>query len=74
MTVRLAINWPNRIYPIAGPPTPTTAIRGQQKSHFDLWGGYKSSRSALICLFTDDFRFRVPAWAVAPSSSTPRWR
>lgn len=60
-TVRLAINWPTRIYPLAGPPTPTTVISGHPpNSHFDPWGGYNSSRPALICIFTGDFRFRVP--------------
>jgi hypothetical protein len=60
-TVRLAINWPNRIYPLAGPPTPTTVINGRQPiHHFDPWQGYNSSRPALICIFTGDFRFRVP--------------
>jgi hypothetical protein len=61
-TVRLAINWPNRIYPLAGPPTPTTVINGRQpNAHFDPWGGYNSSRSALICIFTGDFRLKVPS-------------
>jgi hypothetical protein len=60
-TVRLAINWPTRIFPLAGPPTPTTVIIGRQpNAHFDPWDGYNSSRSALICIFTGDFRFRVP--------------
>lgn len=58
-TNRLAINWPTRIYPIAGPPTPTTAISGQSKSHFDPWDGYNNSRPALICIFTGAFRWRV---------------
>lgn len=60
-TVRLAINWPTRIYPLAGPPTPTTLISGHRPpSHFDPWDGYNSSRPALICIFTGNFRFRVP--------------
>jgi hypothetical protein len=57
--VRLAVNWPNRIYPLAGPPTPTTFTAGIQPRHFDPWNGYNTSRPATICIFTGAFRFRV---------------
>jgi hypothetical protein len=60
--VRLAVNWPSKIYPLAGPPTPTTITpAGQPKPHYDPWDGYNTSRPATICIFTGSFRSRVPS-------------
>jgi len=62
-TVRLAVNWPTKIYPISGPPPPTTVVRGVHPvSHFDRWPPpFDSSRPVTICIFTGNFEYTVPS-------------
>jgi hypothetical protein len=62
-TVRLAVNWPTKIYPLSGPPTPTTILgKGHLVGHFDRWPpGLDSSRPATICIFTGNFQYTVPS-------------
>jgi hypothetical protein len=62
-TVRLAVNWPTKIYPLSGPPTPTTVVSGSHPvGHFDGWPpGLDSSRPATICIFTGNFEYTVPS-------------
>jgi hypothetical protein len=62
-TVRLAVNWPTKIYPLSGPPTPTTMVSGGNRiSHFVGWPpALDSSRPATICIFTGDFAYTVPS-------------
>jgi hypothetical protein len=62
-TVRLAVNWPTKIYPLSGPATPTTVNReAHPVSHFDGWPpALDSSRPATICIFTGNFEYPVPS-------------
>ncbi len=62
-TVRLAVNWPAKIYPLSGPPTPTTVVSGGHPvGHFDRWPpSLDSSRPATICIFTGNFHYTVPS-------------
>ena len=62
-TVRLAVNWPAKIYPLSGPPTPTTVVSGGHPvGHFDRWPpSLDSSRPATICIFTGNFEYTVPS-------------
>jgi hypothetical protein len=62
-TVRLAVNWPTKIYPVSGPPPPTTVVRGGHPvGHFDGWApGFDSSRLATICIFTGNLEYTVPS-------------
>jgi len=57
--VRLAINWPQQIYPITRPPSPTTSTPGstsQSPTRGEGWPrGTNSSNSAQICIFTGHF-------------------
>ena len=61
-TVRLAVNWPTKIYPLSGPPTPVTVVGGGHRvGYFDRWPpGLDSSRPATICIFTGNFEYTLP--------------
>jgi hypothetical protein len=62
-TVRLAVNWPNKVYPVSGPPTPTTVGGGgNPAAHFDQWPrGLNSSQPATICIFSGNFVYKIPS-------------
>ncbi|HVC67822.1 MAG TPA: hypothetical protein VND44_09525 [Acidimicrobiales bacterium] len=62
-TVRLAVNWPTKIYPVSGQQTPTTVSSGSHPvGHFDGWPpGLNSSQRATICIFTGNFVYKVPS-------------
>jgi hypothetical protein len=61
-TVRLAVNWPTKIYPLSGPATPTTVGGGHPVGLSSGWPpGLDSSRPATICIFTGPFRYTVPS-------------
>ena len=63
-TVRLALNWPTKIYPSNAPVTPTT-INSRTQSvtrSNDGWPpGFNTSRPADICFFTGHFSYRIPS-------------
>ncbi len=63
-TVRLALNWPTKIYPINTPVTPTT-INADAHPVMRFSGGwppgFNTSRPADICIFTGKFSFRIPS-------------
>jgi len=62
-TVRLALNWPTKIYPHDEPVTPTTLHGGAQTAASNNgWPpGFNSSRPADICIFTGNFSYRTPS-------------
>jgi len=63
-TVRLALNWPTKIYPSNAPVTPTTIHAGNQSvtRSNDGWPpGFNTSRPADICIFSGNFSYRSPS-------------
>ena len=63
-TVRLALNWPTKIYPTNTPVTPTTIHAGEQLVTSSNGGwpqGFNTSRPANICIFTGNFSYRTPS-------------
>jgi len=63
-TVRLALNWPTKIYPRNAPVTPTTINAGTHpvtRSNDGWPPGFNTSRPADICIFTGRFAFRPPS-------------
>ena len=63
-TVRLALNWPTRLYPSNASATPTTIHSGTQtvtRSNDGWPPGFNTSRPADICIFTGHFSYRYPS-------------
>ena len=68
-TVRQAVNWPTKIYPLSGSPTPTTLGSDHHPiNNAEGWPlGLNSSRPATICIFTGNFVYTVPSMQGVPT-------
>ncbi len=69
-TVRLAVNWPTKIYPISSRATTLTTIHAGTPATPGSSGGwppgYNTSRPADICIFTGNFSFSPPSMQGSP--------
>ena len=61
-TQRLALNWPQKVYPLTTAPSSTTTIPGEPAAPANTTGwprGFDSAASTVICIYTGHFHHRV---------------